>query len=96
MRLPNDLLSVAVTTACVALALATHQAWAQVPTTLDDFFMPGSQPGDSGNLEHPEKCANCHGGYDAAVEPTFNWRGSMMAQAARDPLFYASMTIANP
>ncbi|WP_303918335.1 PKD domain-containing protein [Draconibacterium sediminis] len=67
---------------------------ASVGTSIEDFFMPGSQPGDSGNIEHPDKCDNCHGGYDQAVEPAFNWRGSMMAQAARDPLFYACMAIA--
>jgi len=66
-----------------------------VATTLEDFFLPGSQPNQSGQLQTPDKCDNCHGGYDAAVEPAFNWRGSMMAQAARDPLFYAAMTIAN-
>lgn len=60
-----------------------------VATTIDDFFLPGSQPGESGNLEHPGKCDNCHGGYDLAVEPAFNWRGSMMAQAQRDPLYLA-------
>jgi hypothetical protein len=70
--------------------------WADpVPTTLNDFFFPGSQPGQSGNLQHPGKCDNCHGGYDQSVEPAFNWRGSMMAQAARDPLFYACLAIAN-
>jgi PKD repeat protein len=66
-----------------------------VPSTLDDFFMPGSQPNESGNLESPDKCDNCHGGYDIAVEPAFNWRGSMMSQAARDPLLYACMAIGN-
>jgi hypothetical protein len=66
-----------------------------VNTTLNDFFLPGSQPGQSGQLETPQKCDNCHGGYDLAVEPAFNWRGSMMSQAARDPFFYAAMTIAN-
>ena len=66
-----------------------------VPTTLNDFFLPGSQPNQSGNLESPDKCDNCHGGYDITVEPAFNWRGSMMSQAARDPLFYACLTIAN-
>jgi mono/diheme cytochrome c family protein len=64
-------------------------------TTIDDFFLPGSQIGQSGNLETPDKCDNCHGGYDQAVEPAFNWRGSMMSQAARDPLFYACLAIAN-
>lgn len=64
------------------------------PTTLEDFFMPGSQPGESGTLETSDKCDNCHGGYDAAIEPAFTWRGSMMAHAARDPLFFAGMAIA--
>lgn len=66
-----------------------------VPTNINDFFLPGSQPGESGNIEHPNKCDNCHGGYDEAVEPAFNWRGSMMAQAARDPLYLACLAIAN-
>jgi len=74
----------------------TGLAWADpVPTTLNDFFLPGSQPNQSGNLETPDKCDNCHGGYDTIVEPAYNWRGSMMAQAARDPLFYACLAIAN-
>jgi len=65
------------------------------PTTINDFFLKGSQPGQSGNLEHPQKCDNCHGGYDLAVEPAHNWRGSMMAQAMRDPLYLACLAIAN-
>ncbi len=65
------------------------------PTTINDFFLPGSQPGQSGNMEMPKRCDNCHGGYDLAVEPVFNWRGSMMAQAARDPLYLATLSIAN-
>jgi len=69
--------------------------WSAVGTTINDFFIPGSQPGQSGNLESPDKCDNCHGGYDLAVEPAFNWRGSMMAQAQRDPLYLACLAIAN-
>lgn len=64
-------------------------------TTIDDFFLQGSQEGQSGNIETPDKCDNCHGGYNAAVEPAFNWRGSMMSQSARDPLFYACLAVAN-
>ena len=75
-----------------SLAVAVHGT---VATTLTDFFLPGSQPGQSGQLETPNKCDNCHGGYDTAAEPAFNWRGGMMSQAARDPFFYAAMTIAN-
>ncbi len=63
-----------------------------VNTTLLDFFLAGSQPNQSGSFTAG---CNCHDGYDTAVEPSFNWKGSMMAQAARDPLFYAAMVIAN-
>ena len=35
---------------------------AAVNSTIDDFFLPGSQPGQSGNIESPDKCDNCHGG----------------------------------
>jgi len=66
-----------------------------VPTTLEDFFLPGSQPGQSGTFDHPNQCDNCHGGYDPAAEPAFNWRGSMMSQAQRDPLYLAALAIAN-
>lgn len=79
----------------VAVCVGIVFAQTQVQTTLDDFFLAGSQPGQSGQLETPQRCDNCHGGYDQDVEPSFNWSGSMMAQAARDPFFYACMTIAN-
>lgn len=79
----------------IIILLTAITVWGAVPTTLNDFFLPGSQPGQSGNIEHPSKCDNCHGGYDQAVEPAFNWRGSMMSQAARDPLFYACLAISN-
>jgi hypothetical protein len=85
----------AATTLFAVIVVLAVSASAQVPTTLNDFTLPGSQPGQSGNLEHPEKCDNCHGGYDTAVEPAFNWRGSMMAQAMRDPFFMACMAVSN-
>lgn len=81
--------------AVVRLVSASPQAATSVPSTLGDFTLPGSQPGQSGILEDPGKCDNCHGGYNRAVEPAFNWRGSMMSQAARDPLFYACLAVAN-
>jgi hypothetical protein len=62
-----------------------------VPT---DVQQPGTQPGEVGSLEAPSKCDNCHGGYDTAVEPAHNWRGSMMSQAARDPIFWAALAVA--
>ena len=62
-----------------------------VPT---DIQQPGTQPNEAGNLESPTKCDNCHGGYNQSVEPAFNWGGSMMGNAGRDPIFWATLAIA--
>lgn len=83
--LPLLVAALLLTTAAVALAAPT------VPT---DIEQPGTQPTEVGNLETPDKCDNCHGGYNTAVEPAFNWRGSMMANAGRDPIFWATVAIA--
>ena len=64
------------------------------PTVPTDIQQPGTQPTEVGNLETPDKCDNCHGGYNSTVEPAFNWRGSMMANAGRDPIFWATVAIA--
>jgi len=69
-------------------ALAAAQPVADDPL----LRMPGTQPGRV-SLESPDRCLNCHAGYNPSVEPGFNWQGSMMAQAARDPLFFAAMTV---
>jgi hypothetical protein len=67
-----------------------------VPTTLRDFDMPGTQPFQGGSeFASPQSCAQCHGNYNPSVEPYFNWQGSMMSHAGRDPLFEANMAIAN-
>ena len=66
-----------------------------VPSTIEDFFLPGTQPGQGGSFDANLSC-NCHS--DTGTEetlPHFSWRGSMMAQSMRDPLFTATMTIAN-
>jgi FlgD Ig-like domain/Bacterial Ig domain len=65
-----------------------------VPTTLRDFKQPGTQPLEGGPHDTSGVCVTCHGGYNAAVEPGHNWQGTMMGQAARDPLFYACVAIA--
>jgi hypothetical protein len=62
-----------------------------VPTNIQQ---PGTQPGEVSNLESPDKCDNCHGGYNTSTEPAFNWRGSMMANAGRDPIFWATVAVA--
>lgn len=67
-----------------------------VPTTLQDFFLPGTQPE---TLNHPisdgNNCAACHSEPAHDFDPYEGWVGSMMGQAARDPLFYACLDIAN-
>jgi len=67
----------------------------RAPTTLRDFDQPGTQPLEAGTLSHPSACIACHGNYAPAVEPYYNWLGSMMSQASRDPLFEACLAIAN-
>jgi len=73
--------------------LALAYAWTPAPVDQDMLVrMPGTQPGQVA-LQAPTRCLNCHSGYDPAVEPGFNWMGSMMAQAARDFLFWACFTV---
>lgn len=56
--------------------------------------MPGTQRDDGVTIDPPVGCTTCHSGYDPALEPATTWRGSMMAQASRDPLFWATLTVA--
>lgn len=65
-----------------------------VATTLRDFEMPGTQPLQGGTFGDHTACTSCHGGYDIDVEPGHGFEGMMMAQAARDPLFFACLAIA--
>lgn len=67
----------------------------RVPTTLRDFDLPGTQPLGVAPLNKPSDCRFCHGDYDEAVEPAFNWRGNLMAHASIDPIFLAALEIAN-
>jgi hypothetical protein len=79
----------------IALCLLFSAGLAAAATVVpNEIQQPGTQPGEVGNLESPDRCDNCHGGYDVAVEPAFNWRGSMMANAGRDPIFWATLAIA--
>lgn len=80
----------------VAVMTTQFPAFAWTATLVKDdplVRMPGTQPGDL-SLDDSGQCANCHENYDSSVEPTHNWRGSMMAQSARDFLFLATMTVA--
>jgi hypothetical protein len=84
--------------AVAALVLATTvpaEAWESLAVKDDPLVrMPGTQPEQGVNLENPNRCLNCHGGFDSAVEPGFQWSGSMMSQSARDPIWWASVAVA--
>lgn len=67
----------------------------RVPTTLRDFDMPGTQPFGAAEIVSPADCRLCHGDYDLAVEPSFNWRGGLMSHASIDPIFLAALDVAN-
>lgn len=70
-------------------------AWTPLAVKDDPLVrMPGSQQGQ-GTLEAANRCMNCHSGYgQPAAEPGSMWQGSMMAQAARDFLYFACVTVA--
>jgi hypothetical protein len=91
-------------TAFAAATLMTFSLRAAdvVPTEIQ---LPGTQPTEVSNLEAPNKCDNCHAGYNDAGtaaadegepqdEPATGWRGAAMGNAGRDPIFWATMAIA--
>lgn len=77
---------------CVAPAISyTNQA----ATTKVDFFRGGSQPSESyEQILSSHNCGICHGGDDASILINKPWAGSMHALSARDPLWFACMTVA--
>jgi VCBS repeat-containing protein len=63
----------------------------------NEIMMPGTQPNEVGNFESPDKCDNCHAGYNdlhPEYEPATGWRGAAMGNAGRDPVFWATLGIA--
>ena len=66
------------------------------PPFLNDA-LPG--PPIPGTFDRPGVCDGCHENYRAPGETIFEpwdaWSGSMMANAARDPLFWAALDVAN-
>ena len=68
-----------------------------VPTEIQ---MPGTQQGEVANLESPDRCDNCHEGYNDANtvgapedEPVTGWRGGGMGNAGRDAIFWATLAV---
>jgi hypothetical protein len=71
-------------------------AFEPLPTTKNDFHGPATQP--LSLTDAPVSalvCSFCHGSYNEEWEPYTRWTGTMMAQASRDPVFHAALTVAN-
>ncbi len=68
-----------------------------VNTTLVDFHLSGTQVFDvpPGIIYSSQDCMLCHGPLGEGTDPYVSWSGSLMAQAGRDPLFFAQMATAN-
>ena len=61
------------------------------------FTSNGTQPPLDFQVLWPGICSNCHAGYDNGhnIRPYTTWAGSMMANAGRDPIFWAALDVAN-
>lgn len=68
-----------------------------IPMTLEDFHLSGTQIGDVSPtmMLSSSNCQACHSNYDPPNAPYDTWKGSLMANAGRDPLFFAQMATAN-
>ncbi len=75
----------------LTLAASVSVPRSVLSTTMEDFSLPGTQPGELHDAIAPSiDCDTCHS------EPIYDrWRGSMMSQAGRDPLMWAALATAN-
>ncbi len=63
-----------------------------------DFTPHGTQPGLFNDINFSDGCGGCHGGnpgVQSSFRPYPTWSGSMMANATRDPVFWAALDVAN-
>ncbi len=82
----------------VVPALAVAVALVAAPAQALDLTPHGTQPLLQTPLESTNNCVGCHRGYNATQSqflPHSTWGGSMMANATRDPLFWAALDVAN-
>ncbi len=91
------MLIVAFALSLVAPAAGARSSWWQISAALD-YTPHGTQPTLSHTLITSNNCAGCHesnSGSDATFFPWDTWAGSMMANATRDPVFWAALDVAN-
>ncbi|MCC6661449.1 MAG: hypothetical protein IT437_11245 [Phycisphaerales bacterium] len=78
------------------VALGATATLGTLPTTLLDYFGPGTQPTEINEyMLSANDCSSCHGGFNAVQEPFRPWAASLMGQAMRDPVFHAALAVAN-
>ncbi len=80
--------------------ISPHKSSILSGPSVTDFTPHGTQPDLMFDLEPADSCSTCHGGAPSAPDdadnmPFSTWAGSMMANATRDPLFWAAVDIAN-
>lgn len=86
------------TTRSVGVLVLALLSLAAASVTALDFTPHGTQPGLLSSLEDDTGCRSCHRGFsatDSRFMPHSTWGGSMMANAARDPIFWAAVDVAN-
>jgi MYXO-CTERM domain-containing protein len=84
----------------LSLLILAASSLAATTALADINSLKGTKPGDitSPDFEDADTCDNCHGeGYkgDKTYLPTDTWAGTMMGNAARDPVFFAALAVAN-
>jgi hypothetical protein len=82
--------------ALVQLLLCCASLAVQAATTVPiEVQMPGTQPSDNvASINLNTDCDQCHLNTDPAVTIVSDWRGSMMSHAGRDPIFWATLAVA--
>src|SRR5690606_18382476 len=87
----------ALTLLLLVLVLPLRAIADPVPATLRDFHLSGTQVGDANPdaFLPPQQCSSCHADTGSSAEPYASWKGSLMANGGRDPLFFAQLATAN-
>jgi hypothetical protein len=98
IALAGGLLAIA-TAGSVGAFMGGGSGQTQIPTTLQDFIQPGTQPnGDPSQFDQiipSQNCTFCHSDYSPTFAPYDTWVASIMGQSARDPVWHAALAVAN-
>jgi len=82
----------------LGLSFLAHGAVARAQVVAKQGTQPGGLSGGTPPAHTADECASCHsGGLDEAgalYRPFDTWGGTMMANAMRDPLFLAALSVA--